>query len=347
VSNEHFMFAEETTWGTFVPPDTAIPVRTANVTGSMPLMIPDVTGGGRADRQGAVGEIGVGPGDVTTLLYPVDVGMILRSAFGTRAATAAGTGFRNKLLPDDDVAFDTFSLQKRYSPTLAESIRGAKLAGWTIGARTREFATITFSFVGKDSVMTPSGVWSDGTSAPAVVDPPPYTTPFPEAFTFYQGVIRTGGTVALTSGELVVTGGTARNDFDNIEIQANYNVSQDAYGVNLGDRTVQSLDEGKREITVRFEPNWSLQGTAEFYNAWKNGDKAVVELFFQGPIFNASNHYEMKITLPDVVYSNGANPDLNAQYGLKRTTVEGRAFLDSTLLVDIGVVIQTTQDLTA
>lgn len=341
--SEHLMFGEEPSFGSPVTPDKAIPVRSSNLTGAMPLMIPDVTGGGRGDRPGLVGEIAVGPGDINTLLYPVDLGFLFRSTFGARSAVGAGSGYRNALLMDDELAFDTFTIQKRYRSDLAENLRGAKITGWTIGARTREFATMVLSMVGKDSAMS-TGTWSDGSASEPVVDPVPYTTPFPEAFTFYQGVLLLGGSVAMAGDEMVVTGGTERADFDNIEISAALNVSTDAYGVNLGDRTIQTADEGKREITVRFDPNFNTSGD-EFYNAWKDNVPAVIELFFEGPEYDTGFRHELKITLPHVNYSAGGNPDLNATYGLKRQTIEGRAFVDQTLLADIGVVWQSTQDL--
>lgn len=348
--SEHLMFAEETVLGTYVAPDKAFGVRSVTLTGSQPLLNPDETGGGRGQRPGSPGEIGAA-GDIVSTLHPTVLPFLLRSVFATRTKTAAGVtpiaGFRNKLLIDDDVAFDTFSIQKRYKATLAESLRGCKIGGFTIGARTKEFATSSISFVGKDSTIS-GGTWSDGTSAPAVIDPVPYESTYVEAFKFYQGVMRIGGSVANTSGELVVTGGTARNDFDNIELQCNFNVGTDAYGINLGDRTVQTLDEGRREITVRFDPNFDTT-TNEFYNAWKNGSRAIIELFFRGPVYAtapSSFAYEMKFTLPWVVYSNGANPELNNAYGLKRHTVEGMAFVDPTLDVDIGLVVQSSEDLT-
>ena len=344
--SEHLMFAEEVTLGTWLTPDKAIPVRTVSLTGSQPLMLTDETGGGRNSRPGSVGQIGA-TGTITTLLHPTVLPFLLRSVFATRAKAVAGTGFRNKLLIDDDVAFNTFSIQKRYTGTLAESLRGCKINTFTIGAVTKEFATCSIDMVGKDSTVTPGGTWSDAITAPAVVDPVPYEATYVEPFKFYQGVLRLGGAVTLTAGELVVVGGTERVDLDNIDITANFNVGTDAYGINLGDRTVQTLDEGRREITVKFDPNFNSTGS-EFYNAWKAGARAVIELYFKGPEFDLTAHkaYEMKITLPWVVYSNGANPELNATYGLKRHTVEGTAFVDPTTDCDIGIVIQGPEDLT-
>lgn len=346
--SEHLMFAEESAFGTWVAPTKALAVRSVTLTGSQPLLNPDETGGGRGQRPGSPGEIGAS-GDIVSTLHPTVLPFLLRSVFATRASVAAGVGppagFKNKLLIDDDIAFDTFSIQKRYKAALAESLRGCKIGSFTIGARTKEFATCSISMVGKDSTIS-GGTWSDGTAAPAVVDPVPYEATYVEAFKFYQGVMRIGGTVANTTGELVVTGGTERNDFDNIELTCNFNVGTDAYGINLGDRTVQTLDEGRREITVRFDPNFDTT-TSEFYDAWKNGTKAVIELYFEGPEYTAGFNYQMKFTLPWVVYSNGANPELNATYGLKRHTVEGMAFVDPTLDLDIGLVVQSTEDLSA
>lgn len=348
--SEHLLFAEEASFGVWLDPDKALPVRTVSLTGAQPLMLTDETGGGRNSRPGSPGEIGVS-GTIETLLHPTVLPFLLRSVFATRAKAAAGVtplpGFRNKLLINDDIAFDTFSIQKRYNATLAESIRGAKMTSFTIGARTKEFATCSMEFVGKDSTITPDGTWSDDDPAPAVVTPVPYEAAYVEPFKFYQGVLRLGGTVALTTGELVVAGGTERVDLDNIELTCNFNVGTDAYGINLGDRTVQSLDEGRREITVKFDPNFGSTG-AEFYNAWKTGARAVIELFFEGPAYATTPDikYLMKWTLPWVVYSNGANPELNATYGLKRHTVEGNAFVDPTTNADIGLVVQSTEDLT-
>jgi hypothetical protein len=343
--NEHLIFAEETAFGTWVTPNKALPVRTASLTGTQPLMDAEVTGGGRNDRPGAIGEVAVS-GPVNTLLYPTVLPFLLRSVFPTRASTAAGTtGTRNKLLIDDDVAQDSFSIQKRYDATRAESLRGCKLTRFTISARAREFAQCQMEFVGKDSVMS-GGTWADGSAAPAVVDPVPYAVGMPQAFTFYQGVLRLGGTVTLTSGEIVVTGGTDRVDVDNIELTVETNIGSDAYGVNIGDRTIQTADEGARRISLRFDPNWALSGTT-FYNAWKAGAQAVVELYFIGPEFEAGQAYISKWTVPYVMYQDPGLPELNRTFGLKRHSIQGRGYTDPTILNDLGWVQQSTEDLAA
>lgn len=334
--NEHFMFGEETTYGTWVAPDKALPVISATVAPEAPLLIDEATGGGRGRRDGAPGAIAVS-GDVETYLYPTQLGWLLRSVFATRAVTGTGP-YVNKFLIDDDVALDSFSLQKRYSAATAESIRGAKITRIQISARTREFAMCSLGFVGKDATINGS-TWSDGSAAPAVLTPT-YPASMPEAFKFYQGEIIFGGTVAETSGELVVTGGAAEVDFDNIELEMNFNVGTDAYGVNVGDRTIQTADEGRRELAVRFDPNFDTNPSA-YYTDWKAGTPAVIQLHF----IQGTN--ELRIVLPNVKYETGALPELNAEYGLKRFTVEGIPLLDQTLDRDVGMTITTTEDLTA
>lgn len=348
---DHILFARETTWGTYVAPDFAIPVISSNINGNQPRMPKNVTGTSRGRQRTAVGEFTAG-GSMSTYLYPTMIGKLLRSVFGTRAKVAAGTGYKNKLLPEDNTPFDSFSAQRQLQQPggsmIAQSARGLKINRWQINARAREYATIDFDFLGKDVAMS-GDFWPDGNSAPTVVTPIPYPTPpIPDAFTFYQGVLRLGGTEALTSGEIVITSGTARGDFDNISVTANYNLAEDALGVNLGDRTRQKIPEGERTVDGHFEPNWDTLSTSgkEIFLAWKDGTDAVVELFFQGPIYNASSRYELKVTLPQVHYTTGGIPDTAKTYGLRRIPVDFIAEVDDTLGLDIGLVLQTTEDYT-
>jgi hypothetical protein len=422
--NEHLIFKKESTWGTWVTPDTALAVRTANIGLTLPLMDADETGGGRGRRPSQPGEISVA-GSIVTTLRPTVLPLLLRSLFATRAktgptggttkavtsssvanptvittgvshgfttgqpvtiaghtgstpaisgtyiatvlsantfsipvtVTVGGTGgtaysglpsYKNKLLINDDVSFDSFSIQKRYDTSISESARGVKINQVTIGARTREYATCSIDVVAKD-VTTDGSTWSDATSAPTALSlgAITYEPYYVEPLKFYQGVLKIGGSSVVTSGEIVVTSGTSQNDFDNIELVINENISTDAYGVNLGDRTVQSLDEGRREITVRFDPNFAVHGNT-FFQQWLAGTPAIVELYFKGGAINsASNFYEMKFTLPYVVYSGAPLPEINNAYGLKRFTVEGTAFVDPVTGYDLGLTVTSTEDLTA
>jgi len=342
MSAEAFMWADESAWGTYVAPTKAVPVRSAGINPETTFMEAGVTGGGRARRPGAAGEIAVN-GPMETLLYAQDLGWLIRSFMGARQQSAAGAGYKNKLLPDDELAHTSFSIQKRYSDTRAESIIGAKVNTFRISARSREYATANFEFAAKDAAAS-GGTFSDGVAAPAVVDPVPYTAGLRDGLKFYQAEMLLGGTTALTTGEIVVSGGTARCEIDNVELEANFNLAADAYGLCLDDRTTTSMDEGLREISLRFDPNFSVVGF-EFYNAWRNGTPAVVQLHFRGPEYESNFRDDIKITLPHVVYQSAPNPDVNAEYGIKRVSVEAAAYLDPTLLVDWGIVIQTTDDL--
>jgi hypothetical protein len=338
---EHLMFAQEAVWADGTTPNHAIPVESAGINPDQPLLTNEDTGGGRGRKPGAMDAMTVA-GPVNMKLYPQTLGYLLKTMYGARVASAAGTGFRNKFLPDDDVDFDSICFQKRYGDALGETIRGAKLNGYTLTAAARQFVKLSTNWIAKDAAGS-GGTFPDGTAAPAVVDPPPYLLGAADPLKFYQGVARVGGTVTNVSGELVVAGGTDRCEFDNVTLEVANNLSNDGFGVCLDDRTVQQISEGPRVITVGFAPNFRTVGF-EFYNAWKEGADAVVELYFEGPAYNLTNHFIYKWTLPLVRYSQGANPELNAAYGLKRTAVQGMGYVDPTLLVDHGLVIQTTED---
>ena len=336
------MWADESAWGTYVAPNKAVPVRSAGINPETTFMEAGVTGGGRARRPGAAGEIAVN-GPMETILYAQDLGWLIRSFMLDRLQSAAGAGFKNKLLPDDDVAHTSFSLQKRYGPALAESIIGAKVNTFRVAARSREYATATFEFAGKDAAAS-GGTFSDGVAAPAVVNPVPYTSGLRDGLKFYQAEMLIGGTTSLVTGEIVVTAPTARCEIDNVDLEVNFNLAADAYGLCLDDRTTTSMDEGLREITLKFDPNFAVVGF-EFYNLWRDGTPAVVQLHFRGPEYEPGFRDDIKITLPYVVYQSAPNPEVNAEYGLKRISVEAAAYQDPTLLLDWGIVIQTTDDL--
>jgi hypothetical protein len=266
---------------------------------------------------------------------------------------------RNKLLFEDNTAFDSFSFQKYYDSTHAEFLRGCKITRFGVGVRSKEFAKMTIDFVGKDATKN-GGNWADGSAAGAIT---PYTHAatgatgawfYPpvlyDPLKFYQASIRIGGTVAVTAGEIVITGGSARTEIDNLAFDVNLGLGTDAYGVVLDDRTVQSIDEGPRVITASFEPNFKSVWF-EFYDLWKANPQApmILEAYFRGPVaytVGGPAYLEYKFTFPNVRISSAPPPDQNAAYGLKRQTVSAQCAVDPVTGYDMGVVIQCPEDYT-
>src|SRR5262249_4876534 len=154
--------------------------------------------------------------------------------------------------------FDSYSFQEIYKSTLGQSFRGCKIGGFTINANIREYATISLDWMCKDvCISTNSGgssTWTDGSASPVLVTPIPSLGSLPDSFKFYQGVMALGGTPAMGTGsytgEIQINSATPRVDFDQISVQFAFNLGGDAYGVNLGDRTRQTIPEGIREITI-------------------------------------------------------------------------------------------------
>jgi Phage tail tube protein len=341
--NEHFMFLEEAQWAQWATPTLAIPVSDVNIKPDQPLMIPSETGGGRGRRAGGKGELSVA-GKLTTSLYPEGVPRLLATMFAMRAKSSLGAGFKSKLLIDDEKDIVSVSMQKRYRGDVAESIRGAVLDSFVIEAKTKEFVKLTLNYVAKDAALN-GGTWADGTPAPAVVEPVPYPATFWHAYRFYEGEIQLGGTVALSGGELVVSGATSKSTFDNVNLEVKNTVGKEGFGINLGDPTIQSADLGKRDVTIKYDPNFDREhGT--FYQDWRDGADGVVALYFEAADFDTGHPHRMKFVLPLVRTAEAPLPDLNAAYGLKRFTVTQEGFTEPTTGHDIGLTVDALDDLT-
>jgi hypothetical protein len=340
---EHLMFAKETVFGTWVAATTALPVESVSLGGEMPLIENRDTGGGKAARAPRAGAVAV-TGEIATHIYGKTLPALLKGVYGTKAKTADGTGFINKLLPNDDTAHESFSMQKRYSAAVAESFKGVRIAGYKVEASAGELAKLTVRTEGQDFGV-PGGTWTDGTSAPAVQSPS-YAAGQTDPMVFYEGSIQIGGTIALTSGEIVVTGGTQRHAIDNISFDIDYGLITDDYEVYKDSRVRNSIDDGARTIEIGFEPNWATVGT-EFLLAWKTQATAVIELIFTSAnTYDTAKPYVYKWTFPSVRYSAAAAPELSSEYALKRTSVAGQAFYNSTATSDHGLVIKCDADLT-
>lgn len=337
------MFADELDWGEFVAPDKALPVTSSKIDRVQPLIVNADTGGGRGRRPGVIGSRTV-EGPIITGLYGGTLGFLFRTMYLARSSVAAGTGWKTKMMVDDDQDQSSLSFQKRYKGTVAESIRGGKLNGYTIGARAKEFATVELRWIAKDSAGS-GGKWADDTDAPFVVDPVPYLASEPDKLKFNEGVLAIGGSAAIVDGEIVISGATDRCEFDNLQLVVNNNLSNNGFGVCLGDVTVQSVDEGIRAITMQFEPNFATVDE-EFYNAWGDGADMTALLRFQSLAqFDTGRSYEFLWALPLVRMSGAPNPELNAARGLKRQIVAADAYADPGLSnVDHSLTIISTED---
>lgn len=347
--NEHFMFGVEEEFGEWYAPDMAYPVREANLQPAQPLMDPEETGFGRGARAGEPGEIGTG-GSVNSTLHPLRLPILIASMFGARTSAPieigdplATVGYVTKLLPDDEAEMPSFSMQQRYRENLALSFTGCKVGQAEIAAATKQYATANLSIVGKDVGRSGADWLGTGVAAPAVIDPVPYPLVMPPAFKFYQAVMRLGGVPSIVAGGIEVAGGDPRNDFDNIGLTANMNLGEDGYGVNLGDRTRQSIDEGARNVTTRFDPRWNADPA--FFDAWLAGEPAVVEMYFRGPEFADGHRYEMTFVLPYVQYDSAPFPGVSRQFGLRRTTVSGIAKVHPEIGVEWGLTVKSPEDL--
>jgi hypothetical protein len=308
--------------------------------------------GDRLTVAGATGGTPSPNGEHTVITVQSDTVLFinLSSTVAGSGGTIAKTSIRSKLLMNDSAAFDSFSIQKRYSATVAESIRGAKVAGYKLTAKAKEFADLTVMMHALDAATkgATTSYWADGvTAAPNVVDPPaPYALGVNDPIAFVGGSITLGGSVAVTAGELVYSGGTMRRSIDNIDLEIRTDLVTDDFEIYRDSRLLGSLGEGKRTITIGWEPNFDIVGN-EFYAAWKAGATAVVKLAFQGRLHGATGVYEgFEWVFPLVRYDSAANPEISADYSIQRVPVKAIAYVDPVTGYDHGLVVTSGEDYT-
>jgi hypothetical protein len=313
-----FSWAKESSWGGWTTPTVSMPVRTATITPTQPLMASEETAFGRGARPGNIGEVGV-TAAVTSELHPVILPNFIQAIMGTRARVDVGTAISNASVAN---------------PTV---ITTAAPHGLTSGD--------SVTIVGATTTPT-----INGTRVVTVTDSTHFTVPI----NVTVGGAQTGtyvNTVAATKSKLLPNDDV---DFDSFSFQNRYSnaLALSARGLRLNQLTIsaaalQSLNPGTRDITCRFQPNFDIVG-AEFLLAWQSGAQAIAELYFRGGLIgkDPSTKYELKITIPYLQYTSGALPEVSRNYGLRRVSVEGMAKVDPATGYDIGITITSNEDFT-
>lgn len=350
--NEHLIFAINTsgTYPAWTTPDKAIPVNSCTFAGARALMRHEDTGATIRSRrytsQGAVNAAG----SVAMKGYPVYLlPWVFRSFLTDAAQAAAGTGWDNDLLPNDgtDVQLPWFSFQKRYTASIAENVKGAVLQKLTLACRGGEELQVTMDFIAED-IAKAGGTWSDGTSSPAVIASVPYPSTMPVPLRFHEGAIIRGGTVSKSTKKLSVASGTtvATIETFNLEIALN---TEGRFAIRDGAPTIAYTRHGERAITFTAEVDWADYATT-YLDAMRAATETAIRLeFTSDDEFDTGENYELFITMPRMVYpeDGGPFPQLDGTLMPKKQAIKLVSLQsnDDTVDVDIGVSIQTSDDL--
>ncbi len=338
---EAFIFANETLWGTFVAPNKGIFIESCNVDSDRPTVIPETTGAGYDQRFAWLGEKKV-IGDLVVLAWPQYVPSLLRCVFPAVVSTrqAMTAAYRHKMLPSDTTTTTGFSGEKLLGGK-SQFFKGGLINRLVISAKAKEPVRFTMGILAQDEAWS-GGNWEDGTSAPAAsTDPIPYSADLVLPFRFEHGQVLTGGALSLTSGEIVVTGGSAVASIEACEITIEQNI--DAYpGLNNTPCAVNYRPQA-RKITLKADLDWV---TAD--NAYVLEKRSLTEAIWQlkcvGTSIEASYSHEFIVTLPRVVLREAKVPAIGGTKTRRKHPITYEALREvTTTNVAIGLVVQNTE----
>lgn len=356
MANEHLIVLPHFsgTYPAFTQPSTgnggkAIPITSVTIAGSRALDIHDDTGGTKRSRayksQGAMNVSGT----ITMRGYPLHlIPWVFRSFLTDVDVNAAGTGYDNDLLPNDsvDVQLPWFSMQKYYSSTVAENIKGAVVQKISLSCSGGEVLNTTIDFIAAD-ISKAGGTWSDGSASPGVVAALPYPSPMPVPLRFHEGAVKLGGTASKSTNKLSSTG-TAICTIESFTLDITLN-TEGRFAICDGAPTIAYTRHGQRDITLQAEIDWA-DLSMTYYDAMLAATETVARLDFISDVaYGGSDNYELFITLPRMVWQeNGApTPQLDGVIMSKMQSLNLVAMEDiTTTNTDIGVSIQTLDDLT-
>lgn len=345
---EHFIFSNEVTWATFVAPSKALPIISCDLGSDRGLVMPDTTNYGRARGIAFPGEKPVA-GTLELHAFPNYIGSILRAMLTGVISTQQGvtTAWRHKLLFVDGSPTGSLSTEKQYdgpAGSNAHFARGVKIAKCVISCKAKEPATFKFDLVAQDEAWS-GGTWEDGTSAPAApTTPVPYPATLQLPFRFDIGTLLYGGTLALTSGEIVVTGGVPIAYTEMVEITIE--MKQDAVYVLNNTPCAGALRDQGRQISIKMDLDW-VGVDDDYVDYHRASTETTLQLRFVGRrIVTGPPNYdeEMFITLPRVKPAQGSPPPLAGEKKRRKQTVVYEAlYEDTTTDKDFGLVIQNEE----
>jgi hypothetical protein len=337
-AQEAFLFKNEANYGVWITPTMALPISSCNLTSKRGLLIPSLTGFGRGRGVVVQGEKPVS-GQLVLPLWPQYMPSILRALFTAVVSTQQGgtIAYRHKLLLDDTAAFGSLSVEKQYSSAMAQFVKGVQIGKLTIGCKAKEIAVCTLDLVAKDDAWV-GGTWDDtGAAAPVITSPVPYPATLVLPFRFYQGVVYKGGTVALTSGELVVAAGAALGYVEAAEIAIDTGLDP-FYGLSSTPTQIVAR-EGEHKITCKLDVDW-IGHDDDFIVDGRTAAETIVQLKFVGGTIAGGYAYECTLTLPRCVPPQAEPPALAGDKKRRSGVVNYECLKEATTDHDVGLVFQ-------
>jgi hypothetical protein len=327
-------FGKETTPGTAVAPSRWLEFLGEAFSYSREAIMGEgLRGGGtygrRANRRVVVAT-GV-EGSVNGELPTRGMGLLLQQMLGTNTPVITQQGTTTAYLHTyaaGDLDGKSLTVQKKVpfaegAGSSVHTYRGCKVTSWTIACGNGEIATFSCDFDGIDE-----------TTATA------YTAPSYPAdtglFTFKDGTIWVGGTVATSGGVSTRTGGTKAAAVTAMSITGSNDLKTDRrFFGNQGTKAEQT-EAGYRGVSGSFETEFV---DLSFYDLYRNDTKTVAELIFTSPLLAGVGFpCEFRVLLP-AIYLSGETPQVGGP-DVVTATAAFDAFQDGTAPL-VQVQVQT------
>jgi hypothetical protein len=284
--------------------------------------------GNRANRR-VVTEVGV-TGSVAGQIPTRGIGLLLKHMLGaTPIVTQQGTTTAYlHTYPVGDIDGKSLTVQKKVPDATGASriftYNGCKISGWEIACAAGEIATVSCDFDG----------WNETTTTA-------YTTPSYAAdasvFSFKDGTIYVGGTVAVTGGVAARTGGTAVASVTGVTISGSNAMKTDRRFFGNAGVKAEQLENDYRTVGGSFETEFT---NMDMYNLYTQDTKSVCELrFVSAQLAGAGFPAEFRVLLP-AIYLNGETPQVGGP-DVVTATVAFDAF------EDVGLPLVQAQIMTA
>jgi hypothetical protein len=339
---DHFIYKKESTFGTWVTPDLAIPVKGAGIHSRRSAIDLQVTGGGRDPFQMVMGKKAVG-GGIEFPWWTTRVGPLLSTILTSVTTTnPSGSIYNHAMLFDDTALLGSVSAQMRYSASVAQNILSAVISkiSFTWDAGADEPVLVKPEFEAKDEAPA-GGTWDyDGaTSSPAVISPSYASQVRP--FMFYDCVIKHGGTPSISGGKISLAGATTVTRVKNISLDIDMGVDADGFRL-AQDPTRKAVPPGERKMSVKISQDWSTLDST-FYTAWRAGTMLALDITMQGAVISGSDKYEAHITVPSLWFDPATYPDVAGEEQVKMQEISGTPVYNTTCAAALGIWIQTSE----
>jgi len=175
---------------------------------------------------------------------------------------------------------------------------GCKLSAWTISVAVGQIAQLNLTVDGRNELAGAGNGDPLNGSVPALATfATPTTGLGTSVFHFRQATLLSGGTPALASGTVSLTGATALGNVKDASFGQSTSFDNQRIFIGSNGYKSEQIENGYRAITGNFTVEW-LSSHA-MYDAFSQDSTTSLQLTFTGPTVSTSN-YLLDIIIPNI-----------------------------------------------